>query len=232
MSRYTIQLRDVMNIYGKDEVLSWFKDYDIGSYLTLDEIKVVEDRGTWNQDRLAEKIVNHYMFYEIGYETPALFAHQVKVEMNELMEEYLPLIYSASIKYDPMVNVDFTETFHQEDSGNAKNTGNSESNSVSNGNNLTINSDTPQGQINKDEILQGRYATSTSGTDSDSQTTDRTETTSNTDSTSQSDYTKKTKGNSGVSATAQKMIEQYRDNIRAIDREIIEKLNVHFMAVF
>lgn len=232
MSRYTIQLRDVMNIYGKDEVLSWFKDYDIGSYLTLDEIKVVEDRGTWNQDRLAEKIVNHYMFYEIGYETPALFAHQVKVEMNELMEEYLPLIYSASIKYDPMVNVDFTETFHQEDFGNAQNIGQSKSTSNSGGNSLTINSDTPQGQIDKNEVLAGKYATSTSGSDTTSNTTDSTSTSSNTDSTSQSDYTKKTKGNSGVSATAQKMIEQYRDNIRAIDREIIEKLNVHFMGVF
>lgn len=232
MSRYTIQLRDVINIYGMDAVLSWFKDYDIGQYLTQDEIKIVEERGTWNKDRLAEKIVNHYMIYEIGYETPALFAHQVKVEMNELMEEYLPLIYSASIKYDPMVNVDFTETFHQEDSGNAKNTGNSKSNSTSSGNGLTINSDTPQGQINKDEILQGKYATSTSGSDTDSQTSDNTETSSNTDSSSMSDYTKKTKGNSGVSATAQKMIEQYRDNIRAIDREIIEKLNVHFMGVF
>ena len=232
MSRYTIQLRDVMNIYGKDEVLSWFKDYDIGSYLTLDEIKVVEDRGTWNQDRLAEKIVNHYMFYEIGYETPALFAHQVKVEMNELMEEYLPLIYSASIKYDPMVNVDFTETFHQEDSGNAQNIGQSKSTSNSGGNSLTINSDTPQGQIDKNEVLAGKYATSTSGSDTTSNATDSTSTSSNTDSTSQSDYTKKTKGNSGVSATAQKMIEQYRDNIRAIDREIIEKLNVHFMGVF
>ena len=232
MSRYTIQLRDVINIYGMDAVLSWFKDYDINQYLTPDEIEVVEERGTWNKDRLAEKIVNHYMIYEIGYETPSLFAHQVKVEMNELMEEYLPLIYSASIKYDPMVNVDFTETFHQEDSGNATNTGNSKSNSTSSGNALTINSDTPQGQINKNEILQGKYATSTSGSDTDSQTSDNTETSSNTDSSSMSDYTKKTKGNSGVSATAQKMIAQYRDNIRAIDREIIEKLNVHFMGVF
>jgi len=232
MSRYTIQLRDVINIYGMDAVLSWFKDYDINQYLTPDEIKVVEERGTWNKDRLAEKIVNHYLIYEIGYETPSLFAHQVKVEMNELMEEYLPLIYSASIKYDPMVNVDFTETFHQEDSGNAKNTGSSSSSSASSADGLTINSDTPQGQINKNEILQGKYATSTSGNDTSSQTSDNTETSSNTDSSSMSDYTRKTKGNSGVSATAQKMIEQYRDNIRAIDREIIEKLNVHFMGVF
>ena len=40
------------------------------------------------------------------------------------------------------------------------------------------------------------------------------------------------KGNSGVSATAQKMIEQYRNNIRAIDREIIEKVGILFMRIY
>lgn len=45
-------------------------------------------------------------------------------------------------------------------------------------------------------------------------------------------YTKTIHGNSGVSATAQKMIEQYRDNIRAIDREIITKLEPLFMGLY
>lgn len=232
MSRYTIQLKDVCNLVGYDEVVSWFNSYDIGSYLTIDEIKVVNERGTWKPERLAQKIVSHYATYEIGYETPALFKHMVMNEMNELMEEYLPLIYSASIKYDPMVNVDFTEEFHQTETGNAVNTGTSESQSDSNGSGIQINSDTPQGQINKQQILNGTYATNTSANENQNQTTDKSETNSNTDTNSQSDYVKKTKGNSGVSATAQKMIEQYRDNIRAIDREIIEKLNVHFMGLY
>ena len=54
----------------------------------------------------------------------------------------------------------------------------------------------------------------------------------NTTSQSIEQSSKTTKGNSGVSATAQKMIEQYRDNIRAINREIIEKLNDLFMGLF
>ena len=232
MSRYTIQLRDVVNLLGMDEVLSWFKSYDEAEFLTLDELNVIKERGTWSKDRLAEKIVNHYWTYEIGYETPALFAHQVQVEMNELMEEYMPLIYSASIKFDPLVNVDFTETFHQEDSGNATNAGTSKSNSNSSGSGLTINSDTPQGQINKDEILQGKYATSTNGSETASTSNDQTETNSNTDTSSQSDYVKRTKGNSGVSATAQALIMQYRNMIRAFDREIIEKLEPNFMTVY
>lgn len=232
MSRYTIQLRDVIKLYGLNEVLSWFQDYDLGEYLTFDEIKVIEERGTWSKEKLAEKIVNHYLFYEIGYETPMLFAHQVKVQMKEMMEEYAPLIYSASIKFDPLVNVDFTEEFHQEETGNAKNTGKSNSVSNSSGNGLTINSDTPQGNINKSQILDGKYATSTSGSDTQSQANDETTSNSNTDTTSESKYVKKTKGNSGVSATAQALIMQYRNMIRAFDREIIDKLEPNFMGIY
>lgn len=232
MSRYTIKLNDVVNLYGKDAVLSWFKDYDLGDYLTFDEIQTIKKRGTWSQDKLAEKILNHYAIYEIGYETPALFAHQVKVEMKELMEEYAPLIYSASIKYDPLVNVDFTETFHQTETGNANNEATSNSETTSNTNGLTIDSDTPQGQINKESILNGDYATNTGANESTNTGNDETTTTSKADTNSVNDYTKTTKGNSGISATAQKMIQQYRDNIRAIDREIIEKLNVHFMGIY
>lgn len=216
MSRYTTELRTVCDLFGRETVEGWFKDYELSDYLTSDEIDVIENRGTWSKDKLAEKIVNHYLMCEIGYETPAYFKHQVKNEMRELMEEYAPLIYSASIEYDPMVNVDYTETYNASDSGSASGS--------SSGTGLAVNSDTPQGQISKTAILNGDYATSTSGTDSDTSTSS--------ESSNESEYTKKIKGNSGVSATAQKMIAQYRDNIRAIDREIINKLNKHFMGIF
>lgn len=216
MSRYTTELRTVCDLFGRETVEGWFKDYELSDYLTEKEIEVIEDRGTWSKDKLAEKIVNHYLMCEIGYETPAYFRHQVKNEMRELMEEYAPLIYSASIEYDPMVNVDYTETYNASDSGSASGS--------SSGTGLAVNSDTPQGQISKTAILNGDYATSTSGTDSDTSTSS--------ESSNESEYTKRIKGNSGVSATAQKMIAQYRDNIRAIDREIINKLNKHFMGIF
>lgn len=224
MARYTIELRNVSQLFTEDTVKGWFKDYNIEDYLTPDEIAVIATRGTWSKDRLADKIYNHYYMNEIGFETPALFRHFVKVKMNEIMEEYLPLIYSASIKYDPLVNVDYTETFE------SASTNASESNSTSNttGSGLTVNSETPMGQINKADILQGRYASSTGANENENNITDASSNTGN----GTEEYTKKIKGNSGVSATAQKMVEQYRDNIRAIDREIIEKLRDLFMAVY
>ena len=86
---------------------------------------------------------------QIGFETMGLFKHKVKITMKEIMESKLPLIYSRAIEYDPLVNVDYTETF----SRTIENEGSSSSNSSSNSSGLTVGSDTPQGQINKTDIL-------------------------------------------------------------------------------
>ena len=111
MSKYTIELRKVCDLYGRNEVESWFKDYNLSYYLRPDEIESIENAGIWSKDRLATKIVDHYYMRELGLETPALFKHYAKVYMQEIMERKLPLIYSTSIKYDPLVNVDYSEVY-------------------------------------------------------------------------------------------------------------------------
>ena len=243
MSKYTLELREIFTpikfnppLYTRSEVESWFKDYELSDYLTQNQISTIDRAGIWNKDKLAKKIVNHYFMREIGFETISLFKHYSKVTMDEIMEKYLPLIYSASIEYDPLVNVDYTETFERtaETEGNVDNTGTSNSNSTNNSSSLGINSDTPQGQINKEAILEGKYATSTAGSENESSIEDETRTSSSSESTSNTNenYRKNVKGNSGVSATAQKMIEQYRDNILTIDKDIIKELNILFMGLY
>ena len=228
MARYTVELRKIIETIGEDNVLKWFQDYDLTNYLSFEEIKVITDKGTWSPARLARKILDHYYMYEIGTETVALFKHQVKVAMQEIMEEKLPLIYSASLQYNPLTNVNYTETYTGENT--TTNTSTSDSTATSNSSGLTVNSDTPQGQINKQSILGGSYASSTSANDIDD--------TANTTSTGESNgtgtqvYTKHFEGNQGISATYQKMIQQYRDNIRMIDREIIEDLRDLFMVIY
>lgn len=215
-------------IYTKNEVEGFFKDYELSDYLTEEQISTIEEAGIWNKDKLAKKIVNHYYMREIGQETIGLWIHYVKDTMTLLMEEYLPLIYSSSIEYDPLINVNYTESFSR--TANVDNTGASVSNSSNSGSSLGVNSDTPQGQISKTAILQGAYASNTTATETESTIGNRTDTTSGSDS--EEEYTKTIRGNSGVSATAQKMVEQYRNNIRAIDREIIEKLEPLFMGLY
>lgn len=234
MSKYTIEVRELFTpikynppLYTKEQVEGFFKAYELSDYLTPAQISTITTAGIWSKDKLAKKIVNHYYMREIGQETIGLWIHYVKDTMELLMEEYLPLIYSASISYDPLINVDYTETFTR--TANVDNTGESISNSTNSGNSIGINSDTPQGRVTKASILAGNYATATQGTETESQIDNTTNTTSGSES--EEEYTKRMVGNSGVSATAQKMIQQYRDNIRAIDREIIEKLEYCFFGL-
>ena len=228
MARYTVQLRKIIESVGEDEVLKWFQDYDLTNYLSANEIKVITDRGTWSPARLAQKIVDHYYMQEIGLETVGLFKRKVKVAMQEIMEEKLPLIYSASLEYNPLTNVNYTETYSGTSTN--ENTSSSDTTATSDSSGLTVNSDTPQGQINKQDILGGAYASSTSANEIEDE--------ANTKSTGESagsgtqDYTKHFEGNQGISATYQKMVQQYRENIRAIDREIIEDLRDLFMIIY
>ena len=228
MAKYTMELRKVCDYYTREEVENWFKNYELSDFLRPDEIESIETANIWSKDRLAKKIVDHYFMREIGFETPALFKHYAMVTMQEIMEEKLPLIYSSSIKYDPLVNVDYTEKFERSLEGSANNSGESSSNSSSDS--LNINNNTPQTRISKQNLDDGIYASSVN--QNESSINDRTTTSNNGSSTSNENYIKNIKGNSGVSATAQKMIEQYRENIIAIDRDIINELNSLFMGLY
>lgn len=227
MAKYTLELRELFEpirfnppLYTREQVESWFKDYELSDYLTTEQISVIENNNLWSKDKLARKIVDHYYMRELGSETPALFRHYAKVTMQEIMERYLPLIYSANINYDPLVNVDYTESFQR--TADSTNNGTSSSNTSG----LTINSDTPQNRLNKEDILDGKYASSTSA----NEISDGTNTSSNGET--NEEYTKRVKGNSGVSATAQKMVEQFRDNIINVDSDIIKELNILFMGLY
>ena len=224
MSKYTMTLDNIINFMSLEEVEKWFKDYDMTDYLTNEEIEVINARGTWNKDKLARKIIENYRFREIGFETIALFKHYLSFTLKNIMESKLPLIYSASIKYDPLVNVDYKEEYQRKN----ENTGSSTGNSTNTSSGLSVSSDTPQGHISKTEILQGKYASSTGAGESTNTTNDTNNTTSNTNE----NWSRTMRGNAGISATAQKMIEQYRDNIRAIDYEIIKELNSLFMGLY
>lgn len=220
MAKYTFEMRELVSTFGEDEVKKWFTDWELSDFLTKEEIEVIEKRGTWSKDKLAKRIIDHYYTREVGTDAIGQFRLFVKDKMNEVMETYAPLIYSASIEYDPLVNVNFTETY----SGNTVNS--SQSNSQSKGSGLTVNSDTPQGQISKSQILQGRYASSTGANETDNTVNDKSS------NEGQEEYTKTTKGNSGVTATAQALIRQYRDAIRALDTEIIYELEPLFMGIY
>lgn len=232
MATYTIELRKICDIFGRDEVESWFKDYNLEDFLTPVQIEQITKFNVWSKDRLASKIVDHYFMREIGYETPALFKHFANVYMKEIMERELPKIYSNFLEYDPLSNVDFTEEYTREIQGNNSNQGTSSSTSSSNSSGLSVNSDTPQGQINKDEILNGKYASNTGASETESQIKDSTTTETSGNNSTIEKFTRHEEGDNGVIITNQRLIKEYREIIVAIDEEIILELNKLFMGLY
>lgn len=256
MSKYTISIRNIINMLGRETVESWFKDYELSDYLTPKQIQKITEHGVWSKDKLAKKIVDHFFMQEIGFETIELFKHYAKSTMQEIMEEKLPIIYSNSLEYDPLVNVDFTETFEREIEGESnyggqsslqstmQNNGSSNSQTSANSENLSINNRTPQTRITKQNLESGAYASTVDQNESSQNASGQTTTqdvqnasssqnnTSSQDSNSKERYTRSQKGNSGSLTTAQALVMQYRKSIYAIDKDIIENLNCLFMGLF
>ena len=232
MAIYTIELRKICEIYGRDEVENWFKDYELTDYLTPTQIEQIKKFNVWSKDRLAKKIVNHYFMREIGFETPSLFKHYVNVTMQEIMERYLPKIYSNFLEYDPLSNVDYTEEFTREITGDSSSNGESNSNSTNNASGFNINNNTPQQRITKQNLDSGIYASSTNQSETNATITDNTNTTSTANSKTIEKYTRHEEGDNGVIITNQRLVKEYREVIVAIDEEIIKELNSLFMGLY
>lgn len=216
MSKYTLELREMVETFGRDEARSWFSDYDFKNYLTDEQIKTIEETGIFSKEYLSDMIIDHFYLREIGFETPGMFIHYARNTMRELMNRYALVIYSCSVKFDPINNIDYTENYQEQTTSEGK------SNTNSSG--LGISSDTPQGQISKSEILQGKYATATSATEDEGESNATTSGTKN--------YTIHRKGNQGIMDSNQYLLKEFRRFIEPFYANIIKELNVLFMAIY
>lgn len=228
MASYTVELRKLIDLFGRDTVEGWFKNYKLEYYLTPVQIAQIEKFNVWSKDRLATKIVDHYFMREIGFETPTLFEHYAKVTMQEIMERYLPKIYSNFLEYDPLSNVDFTETYTREIAGSSE--GKSNSTSQNNASGLNINNDTPQTRITKQDLNIGAYASQVNQSDTSSNIED--ETNAESYSNTIEKFTRHEEGDNGVIITNQRLVKEFREIIVAIDEEIINELGKLFMAIY
>lgn len=217
MASFTIELRALVESFGLDEVVGWFSSYNLADYLTSEQVKAIEQSG-WSKEKLAQKIIDHYELREIGFETPTYFAKRAAVFMNEIMEEKAPLIYAKTKMIEPLFDVNITESFTGNGTASTKNT------ATSNGSGLTVNSNTPQGQINKEAILNGSYASSTSANEGESKNVNdgSSDTTNN--------YTKTIQGNQHKSQA--ELLNEYQKFITAIDKEIIDRAGCLFINIY
>lgn len=228
MAKYTMELRKIVDIYGRNEVESWFSSYNLADFLTPEQIQQIQKYNVWTKEKLAKQIVDHYFMREIGFETPALFAHYAKVTMNEIMGSYLLKIYTQFLDYDPLSSVDYTEEYTREIEGSSE--GSSNSNSQNSAEGFNINNDTPQQRITKQNLDSGIYASTTNQSETSSQIQDKT----NTEASSKTveKYTHTMKGDNGVIVTNQYLVRQSRELATNFNLEIINELNKLFMGLY
>lgn len=132
-----------------------------------------------------------------------------------------------------------------ENEGSSRTSGNNASTSSSNSSGLTINNDTPQGQIDKNNILNGSYASSTtanenentindntSSSSSNSQENSETRTNNETSSGNQNEEFEREKSGYDLKMTNADKILNYRKTIENYYLQIIEELNPLFFALY
>lgn len=228
MAKYTMELRKIVDIFGRDEVESWFSSYNLADFLTPEQIAQINKYNVWSKEKLASQIVDHYYMREIGFETPALFKHYAKLTMNELMGSYLLKIYTQFLEYDPLSSVDYTEEYTREIEGSSE--GSSNSNSQNSAEGFNINNDTPQQRITKQNLDSGIYASTTNQSETSSQIQDET----NTEASSKTveKYTHSMKGDNGVIVTNQYLVREFRELATNFNLEIINELNKLFMGLY
>ncbi len=230
MSKYTTTLRFIYESSeeAKNDVIATFCDYNILDYLTPAQADLIETTGSWSKRKLADKIIQNYYFREIGFETWGLFKHHAKLEMKLLMEYYLPLIYSRCLEYDPLKNNDYTETYLSNVQSDSESSGQSSSNTSTANTGTNKFSDTPN--VGLENVEQGKYLTNATITDSSGTGSGNSASTNESKENINQSYSKNIQGRANI--TPQKMIKQFRENIIAIDNEIIKKLNPLFMGLY
>lgn len=74
------------------------------------------------RQQLNNKLLNHYKYREIGFETVGRFLDELQITMEEIMPYYYQLFKSEDIMNgieDPFGNVDIEEKFEEETTGNS-----------------------------------------------------------------------------------------------------------------
>lgn len=233
MSRYTIELRYLIE-----------GNYDLG----LKDYPIFDESY---REQLNNKIIQHYYFREIGFETEALFKNRLNQKMNEIMPYYNQMYESSKLKIDPLYTIDLEEVFSRKSkttgegtsstSGTGNNTNNFNSTDTTDYGKISKFSDIAQAQTTPNEILNDKYLTSATVDDGQDKNTNTGTNTSQTESTTSGtstdernldeDTTLTRKGNNGT-ASESELLNMYRETFLNIDMMIIDDLDELFLGIW
>lgn len=247
-ARYTVVLRDLLdNAMSKAAIDKALSEYPL--YKPQKLYDLIPTR-----EQLNERLLNHYKYREIGFETVGRFIDELRITMSEIMPRYNELFKTVETMAElpsPFDNVDVVEKYEETrtHSGETSNTSSSENNGTSSDSSEStahgkhVFSGTPQDSlhIGSESIDSVDYADnaqwnedklsgSNSRTAKDTATGSATGTSESTDTVSHT-YTKT--GNQGVNTYAHDMNE-FRTSIIDVVDDIINDSRVAelFMLVY
>ena len=226
MSKFTIELRflETPPIY---KIFDFDYDYYMKG-LVSDEIYEQKKKEFEN------KFIDFYYFDEIGYNTPDRFKQRLKnyldMGFKKWQERYKTELEVERQKINFLLNKDLIEERITEGNatGNSSTTSSSTSNNNSSANNKNTVNDTPDTRFTSTENFATSITNDESTTNSSNTINGETTNTSNQNSNVNERFT--SKGNIGVTSSAE-LLEKWREVIIDIDNEIIENADMFFMQI-
>ena len=226
MSNYTIELRFLNN-----PPMTTLFDFPYNYYM-----KGLVNDEVYNQKKkeFENKFLEFYYFDEIGYKTPDRFKQRLKnyldMGFKKWNEIYKTELEVEKQKINFLLNKDLTEERITEGNatGNSSTTSTSTTNSSNTANNKNTVNDTPDTRFTSTE----NFATSITNDESttNSSNTGSGETTNTTNQNSNVNERFTSKGNIGITSSAE-LLEKWREVIIDIDNEIIEGADIFFMQI-
>lgn len=186
-----------------------------------------------NQTAFQNKVLDHFRFRQIGFETPGRFIFEFQKKFKEIMPYYIKMYHSVEMMdaiEDPLENYSMIEESSSTESSSASGTDAKTHNETQNsGARVRKHLDTPQGRIANLTDGYMSYADreeavvdSNSGMDN---------ATTSTEVESEASTTLTRHGNIGVTTYAQ-MLEGYRNTFINTDMMIIDELDELFLQTF
>ena len=226
MSNYTIELR-FLNNPPMTTLFDFSYDYYMKG-LVSDEVYEQKKKDFEN------KFLEFYYFDEIGYKTPDRFKQRLKnyldMGLKKWQERYNTELEVQKQNINFLLNKDLTEERITEGNatGNSSTTSSSITNSNTTANNKNTVNDTPDTRFTSTENFATSITNDESKTNSSNTGTGETTNTSNQNSNVNERFT--SKGNIGVTSSAE-LLEKWREVIIDIDNEIIEGAEKFFMQI-
>ena len=177
-----------------------------------------------------EKFFEYFYFDEIGYPTVQRFKHMLKSKLHMIMPYYKQL-YETELRtkeIDFMLNKDLTETFVRDLTSNATANSTVESTGSNSGINDGFQANTPQSKLVQDIE---HYMSSATRDKTSSSYNDNNSSNSSTNNTGREETTLVSKGNIGVTSSAE-LLQKWREVLINIDELIFEDMQDLFMMVY